>query len=41
MKKVIGLGGIFFKSKDPTALREWYQKYLGIVSEACVKTIIK
>jgi predicted enzyme related to lactoylglutathione lyase len=33
MKKVIGIGGIFFKSKDPKALGEWYQKYLGIVNE--------
>lgn len=33
MKKVIGLGGIFFKSKDPVALREWYHKHLGIISE--------
>ncbi len=33
MKRVIGLGGIFFKSKDPGALREWYRKHLGIASE--------
>jgi predicted enzyme related to lactoylglutathione lyase len=33
MKKVIGLGGIFFKSKDPKALNEWYQKHLGIKNE--------
>jgi predicted enzyme related to lactoylglutathione lyase len=33
MKKVIGLGGIFFKSKDPAALREWYYTHLGIASE--------
>lgn len=31
MKKVIGIGGIFFKCKDPKALKEWYQKHLGIV----------
>lgn len=30
MKRVIGIGGIFFKAKDPEALAEWYQKYLGI-----------
>ncbi|CAN5341097.1 glyoxalase/bleomycin resistance/dioxygenase family protein [soil metagenome] len=29
MKKIIGLGGVFFKSKDPKALAEWYQKHLG------------
>lgn len=30
MKRVIGIGGIFFKSKDPKALGDWYQKHLGI-----------
>ncbi len=33
MKRVIGIGGIFIKSKDPKALGEWYQKHLGIVNE--------
>jgi hypothetical protein len=32
MKRVIGLGGIFFKSKDPAALREWYRTHLGIAA---------
>jgi predicted enzyme related to lactoylglutathione lyase len=30
MKRVTGIGGIFFKAKDPIALRAWYQKHLGI-----------
>ena len=30
MKRVIGIGGIFFRAKDPNALAEWYQKHLGI-----------
>ncbi len=30
MKRVIGLGGIFFKAKDPKALYEWYREHLGI-----------
>ena len=30
MKKVTGLGGIFFKCKDPHMMKEWYQKHLGI-----------
>ena len=30
MAKVIGLGGIFFKSRDPDALRAWYAEHLGI-----------
>jgi predicted enzyme related to lactoylglutathione lyase len=34
MKRVTGIGGIFFKSKDPDRLREWYRKHLGIESES-------
>ena len=34
MKRVVGLGGIFFKAKDPKALYEWYRKHLGIESVA-------
>ena len=30
MKRVTGIGGIFFKARDPAALRAWYQKHLGI-----------
>jgi predicted enzyme related to lactoylglutathione lyase len=30
MKKVTGIGGIFFKCKDPNAANEWYKKNLGI-----------
>ncbi len=33
MKRVTGIGGIFFKSKDPARLREWYRDHLGIESE--------
>lgn len=34
MKRVTGIGGIFFKSKDPKALSAWYQRHLGLdVSE--------
>lgn len=33
MKRVTGIGGIFFKSEDPTRLREWYREHLGIESE--------
>jgi predicted enzyme related to lactoylglutathione lyase len=33
MAKVISIGGVFFKSKDPKALNEWYQKHLGIQNE--------
>ena len=30
MKKVTGIGGIFFKCKDPNAIKEWYNKHLGL-----------
>lgn len=30
MKRVTGIGGIFFKSPDPAALSAWYQKHLGL-----------
>jgi hypothetical protein len=30
MKKVTGIGGVFFKCKDPKKLTEWYQKNLGL-----------
>lgn len=29
MKKVTGIGGIFFKCKDPRAINEWYKTHLG------------
>ncbi|AWI27042.1 VOC family protein [Flavobacterium pallidum] len=32
MKKVTGIGGVFFKSKDPKAMYEWYKTHLGIES---------
>jgi predicted enzyme related to lactoylglutathione lyase len=33
MKRVTGIGGIFFKCKDPEAVKEWYSKHLGIESD--------
>ena len=33
MKRVTGLGGVFFKSKDPEKIKEWYRKHLGIDSD--------
>ena len=29
MKKVTGIGGIFFKTKDAKKLNEWYIQHLG------------
>jgi catechol 2,3-dioxygenase-like lactoylglutathione lyase family enzyme len=30
MKRVTGIGGVFFKARDPLALREWYREHLGV-----------
>ncbi len=30
MARVIGIGGIFFKAKDPDTLRAWYRDRLGV-----------
>jgi predicted enzyme related to lactoylglutathione lyase len=30
LKKVTGIGGIFFKCKDPKKMREWYKNNLGL-----------
>jgi predicted enzyme related to lactoylglutathione lyase len=30
MKKVTGIGGVFFKSDDPKAISDWYTKNLGL-----------
>lgn len=30
MKRVTGIGGIFFKANDPAKLCDWYEKHLGI-----------
>lgn len=34
MKKVTGIGGIFFKCKDPEKIKEWYSKNLGLKTDA-------
>jgi predicted enzyme related to lactoylglutathione lyase len=30
MKRVTGLGGIFFKAEDPNKIKEWYKTHLGL-----------
>lgn len=32
--RVVGIGGVFFKSPDPQALKAWYQTRLGIEPSA-------
>ena len=29
-KRVTGIGGIFFKTKNPNQIKEWYNKHLGL-----------
>ena len=33
MKKVTGIGGIFFKCQDPDKMKEWYNQQLGLVTD--------
>lgn len=33
MKRVTGIGGIFFKAKDPAKLAAWYRDHLGLKLE--------
>jgi glyoxylase I family protein len=30
MEKVTGIGGLFFRARDPAALARWYQDHLGV-----------
>ena len=34
MERVTGIGGIFFRAKDPETLARWYQEHLGITVDA-------
>ena len=34
MEKVTGVGGVFFKSRDPKELMRWYAEQLGVPVEA-------
>lgn len=31
--RILGIGGIFFKSADRTQMREWYSKHLGLTDK--------
>ena len=35
MKRVTGIGGIFFKAKDAPSLQAWYTQHLGIDVQPC------
>ena len=34
MEKVIGIGGVFIRARDPVVLASWYKKHLGLVIES-------
>jgi predicted enzyme related to lactoylglutathione lyase len=33
MKKVTGIGGVFFQCKDPDAIKAWYKTHLGLETD--------
>jgi predicted enzyme related to lactoylglutathione lyase len=33
VKRITGIGGIFFKASDPGKMYEWYEKHLGLKPE--------
>ena len=41
MRRVTGIGGIFFKAKDPKALADWYREHLGMNIEPWGGSVLK
>jgi predicted enzyme related to lactoylglutathione lyase len=41
MKRVTGLGGIFFKSDDPEKLYAWYEAHLGLKRDSSEAVMFK
>jgi D-3-phosphoglycerate dehydrogenase len=33
VKRITGIGGVFFKAEDPEKLCAWYEKHLGLKRE--------
>ena len=33
MKRVTSIGGVFFKCKDPEAIKRWYSQHLGMQTD--------
>ena len=31
-QRVTGIGGLFFRARDPERLRRWYEEYLGVLA---------
>ena len=36
MERVTGIGGVFFKARDPAALAAWYRQHLGLESKDAI-----
>jgi len=41
MKRVTGIGGVFFQARDPAALQAWYKRHLGIDVQAWGSTAFR
>ena len=39
MARVTGIGGVFFKAKDPEKLRAWYHEHLGLQFDSSGSTV--
>ncbi len=35
---VTGLGGVFFRARDPTALKAWYERVVGVPAEDLMRS---
>jgi predicted enzyme related to lactoylglutathione lyase len=33
MERILGIGGVFFKARDPQGLAAWYREHLGVPGE--------
>lgn len=41
MARITGIGGVFFKARDPEALAAWYQAHLGLQLETWGGAILR
>ena len=39
MERVLGIGGVFFKARDPEKLKAWYRDYLGLPTDQQGETV--
>jgi predicted enzyme related to lactoylglutathione lyase len=40
MERITGIGGVFFKARDPQALLEWYREHLGVQPEVGGEAVV-